>query len=57
MLGRFSDGVCIPDRVSKPIDHGEDEFDYGCVELVVAERHLCVESRGDCTAQPMISIS
>ena len=57
MLGRFFDGVCILDRVLKRIDHGEDDFDYGYVELVVVERHSCVESRGDCIAPPMISIS
>ena len=57
MLGRFFDGVCILDRVLKRIDHGADEFDYGCVELAVVERHLYVESRGDCITLPMISVS
>lgn len=57
MLGRFFDGGYIPDRVLKRLDRGEDEFDYGCVALVVVERHSCVESRGDCITLPMISIS
>ena len=47
--------MCILDRVLKQIDHGGDESDYGYVELVVVERHLCVELRGDCIALPMIS--